>query len=74
MRMFWTKTSFGFTKFASSSPKQFPQNQDCNRKMKNWKNNARKMASILPDHGTCEKTERGFFSSAHDEQKPLLVF
>jgi hypothetical protein len=32
------------------------------------------MALILPDHGTCEKNERGFCSSARYGEKPLSVF
>jgi hypothetical protein len=32
------------------------------------------MALILPAHGTCEKTERGFCSSSRYGEKPLSVF
>jgi hypothetical protein len=45
--------------------------QQKNEKLKKW---ALKMASILPAHGTCEKTERGFCSSARAEKKPLSDF
>jgi hypothetical protein len=45
--------------------------QQENEKLKKW---ALKMASILPAHGTCEKTERGFCSSSHYGEKPLSVF
>jgi hypothetical protein len=44
--------------------------QQENEKLKKW---ALKMASILPAHGTCEKTERGFFSSSRYGEKPLSV-
>jgi hypothetical protein len=70
----WTKTSFGFSKFASISPKQLPQNQDCNRKNEKLEKWGSKMALILPSHGTCEKNERGFCSSVRYEQKPLFRF
>jgi hypothetical protein len=58
--MLWTKTSFGFSKFASSSLKQPPQNQDCNKKNEKQKKWGSKMASILPTGGTCEKLREVF--------------
>ena len=32
------------------------------------------MSSILPACNSTKKTERGFFSSAHDKKKPLSYF
>jgi hypothetical protein len=45
--------------------------QQENENLKKW---ALKMASILPTHGTCAKTERGFCSSFHYGEKPLSIF
>jgi hypothetical protein len=53
--------SFGFVKFASISPKQLMENQDCNRKNEKLAKWGSKMDSILPSHENCEKNDRGFF-------------
>jgi hypothetical protein len=53
MGMCYTKMSFGFVKFASISPKQLPENQDCNRKNEKLAKWGSKMDYILPSHGNC---------------------
>jgi hypothetical protein len=45
-----------------------------NKKIQNPKKQGLKMLSIIPNHGTCEKIERGYLISSRFKEKPLSVF
>jgi hypothetical protein len=71
------KNLFHFHKFTSSCSEGAPKDNDKNREINIWRISgkmASKVSSILPNHDTCVKYERGFCAWTFSQQKPLSVF